>query len=303
MINSLEDIIKELKVNKKVKLAVAAAQDEEVLHAVLDAMNMNIIDPILIGNLEKIKLIAKDLDLNLEKTEMIEAESYEECAEIAVKLVSSKKADFLMKGLLDTSILLKQVLNKEYGLRTDSLLSHVMIYEVPNYHKLLILTDGGMNISPNYEQKEKIVLNAIKACESLNIDNIKIAALAAKEKVNEKMQATIDAKKLQDASEAGIFGSNVTLEGPLAFDLAVSKEASKVKGFKSKISGDVDVILVPTIEVGNGIGKSLTYFSNAKSAGIIMGAKSPIVLVSRADSHESKLYSIAYGALIAMKAR
>ena len=127
MINSLEDIIKELKVNKKVKLAVAAAQDEEVLHAGLDAMNMNIIDPILIGNLEKIKLIAKDLDLNLEKTEMIEAESYEECAEIAVKLVSSKKADFLMKGLLDTSILLKHVVNKEYGLRTDSLLSHVMI--------------------------------------------------------------------------------------------------------------------------------------------------------------------------------
>ena len=129
MINNLEGIIKELKVNKKVKLAVAAAEDKEVLNAVLDAMNMNIIDPILIGNLDKIKLISKELGLNLENTQMIEAKSYEECAEIAVKLVSSKKADFLMKGLLDTSILLKQVLNKEYGLRTDSLLSHVMIFQ------------------------------------------------------------------------------------------------------------------------------------------------------------------------------
>ncbi|WP_250673677.1 bifunctional enoyl-CoA hydratase/phosphate acetyltransferase [Paraclostridium ghonii] len=303
MINSLEDIIKELKVNKSVKLAVAAAQDKEVLHAVLDAMNMSIIEPILIGNSEKIKQIAKDLKLNLENIEIIEAKSYEECAKIAVKLVSSQKADFLMKGILDTSILLKQVLNKEYGLRTDSLLSHVMIYEVPNYHKLLIFSDGGMNIKPTYEQKEKIVLNAVKACKSLNIDNIKIAALAAKEKVDEKMQATVDAKKLQEASEAGLFGENVIIEGPLAFDLAISSEASKVKGFKSEISGDVDVILVPTIEVGNGIGKSLTYLANAKSAGVIMGAKTPIVLVSRADSHESKLYSIAYGALIAMKAR
>lgn len=303
MINSLEDIIKELKVNKSVKLAVAAAQDKEVLHAVLDAMNMSIIEPILIGNSEKIKQIAKDLRLNLENIEIIEAKSYEECAKIAVKLVSSQKADFLMKGILDTSILLKQVLNKEYGLRTDSLLSHVMIYEVPNYHKLLIFSDGGMNIKPTYEQKEKIVLNAVKACKSLNIDNIKIAALAAKEKVDEKMQATVDAKKLQEASEAGLFGEDVIIEGPLAFDLAISGEAAKVKGFKSEISGDVDVILVPTIEVGNGIGKSLTYLANAKSAGVIMGAKTPIVLVSRADSHESKLYSIAYGALIAMKAR
>lgn len=303
MINSLEDIIKELKVNKSVKLAVAAAQDKEVLHAVLDAMNMSIIEPILIGNSEKIKQIATDLRLNLENIEIIEAKSYEECAKTAVKLVSSQKADFLMKGILDTSILLKQVLNKEYGLRTDSLLSHVMIYEVPNYHKLLIFSDGGMNIKPTYEQKEKIVLNAVKACKSLNIDNIKIAALAAKEKVDEKMQATVDAKKLQEASESGVFGENVILEGPLAFDLAISSEAAKVKGFKSEISGDVDVILVPTIEVGNGIGKSLTYLANAKSAGVIMGAKTPIVLVSRADSHESKLYSIAYGALIAMKAR
>jgi phosphate butyryltransferase len=300
LIKNLNDMISELKLSKKVRLAVAAAQDKEVLHAVLDAMNMNIIEPILIGKVNEIKEIAMDLNLSLKNINIIEANTYEECAKISVKLVSDKKADFLMKGILDTSILLRSVLNKDYGLRTDSLLSHVMIYDIPTYHKLLILTDGGMNISPSYEQKEKIVENAIKACKVLKHDNIKIAALAAKEKVDTKMQATVDAKKLQEASEDKKFGEDVILEGPLAFDLAISSEAAKIKGFNSKISGDVDIILVPTIEVGNGIGKSLTYLANAKSAGVIMGAKSPIVLVSRADTHESKLYSIAYGALIAM---
>ncbi|GAA0863362.1 bifunctional enoyl-CoA hydratase/phosphate acetyltransferase [Paraclostridium tenue] len=300
MIKNLSDIINELKLNEKVKLAVAAAQDEEVLCAVVEAMNMNIIEPILIGKIDKIKEIAKNLNLNLNNVNMIEASTYEDCAQIAVKLVSSKKADFLMKGILDTSILLKEVLNKDYGLRTDSLLSHVMIYDIPTYHKLLILTDGGMNINPCYEHKEKIVENAIKACKPLKFEKIKVAALAAKEKVDSKMQATIDAKKLQESSENKKFGENIILEGPLALDLAISSESARIKGINSKVSGDVDILLAPTIEVGNGIGKSLTYFAGAKSAGVVMGAKAPIVLVSRADTHESKLYSIAYGALIAM---
>ena len=299
MIRNLDDIISDLKLDRKVKLAVAAAQDEEVLHAVLDAMNKNIIEPILIGDIDKIKKISYELNFNLENISLIKAHTYEECAEIAVKLVSDKKADFLMKGILDTSILLKAVLNKDYGLRTDSLLSHVMVYEVPTYHKLLMITDGGMNIKPTYDQKRKIVNNAIKACKALKAENIKIAALAAKEKVDNKMEATVDAYKLQQDCENKLFGEDVILEGPLAFDIAISSKSSEIKNINSKVSGDVDIILVPTIEVGNGIGKSMTYLANAKSAGIIMGAKVPIVLVSRADSHESKLYSIAYGALIA----
>ena len=204
-----------------------------------------------------------------------------------------------MKGILDTSILLKSVLNKEYGLRTESLLSHVVAYQMENYHKLLLITDGGMNISPNYEQKEMILKNAIQAAKALGIDTIKVACLAAKEKVNPKMQATVDGHLLQEASINGKFGRNVIVECPLSFDIALSKEASDMKGFKSEVSGDIDILLVPNIEVGNGIGKSFTYMANAKSAGVIMGAKAPIVLVSRSDSAESKLYSIAYGALIA----
>lgn len=299
MINKLDDMLKKLKGDKRVNLSVAAAHDEEVLLAIKSAVEMEIITPILIGEENKIREISKEINFDLSKFKIINKETIEECAEIAVKLVSSGEVDFVMKGLLDTSVILKAVLNKEWGLRTDSLLSHVMVYEVPSYDKLLVTTDGGMNIAPDYDQKVKILKNAIEATKPLGLKHIKVACLAAKEKVNSKMQATVDARALQEAGERGEFGNDVTVEGPLAFDLAVSKEAAKVKGFKSKVSGETDIMLMPTIEVGNGIGKALTYFAGAKSAGIIMGAKAPIVLVSRADSHESKLYSIAYGALIA----
>ena len=299
MINKLDDMLKKLKGDKRVTLSVAAAHDEEVLLAIKSAVEMEIITPILIGEENKIREISKEINFDLSKFKIINKGTIEECAETAVKLVSSGEADFAMKGLLDTSVILKAVLNKEWGLRTDSLLSHVMVYEVPSYDKLLVTTDGGMNIEPDYDQKVKILKNAIEATKPLGLKHIKVACLAAKEKVNSKMQATVDARALQEAGERGEFGNDVTVEGPLAFDLAVSKEAAKVKGFKSKVSGETDIMLMPTIEVGNGIGKALTYFAGAKSAGIIMGAKAPIVLVSRADSHQSKLYSIAYGALIA----
>ena len=300
MIKKLDDIFNELKsCDKKAVLSVAVAHDEEVLLAVRDACDMNIIKAILIGEEEKIRKIASEINFDLSDVEIINESDLKLCAEKAVKLVSSGKADYVMKGLLDTSIILKEVLNKEYGLRTDSLLSHVMIYEVPSYHKLLILTDGGMNIDPDVSQKKKIADNAIKAAKSLGIDNVKVACLAAKEKVNPKMQATLDADELKSMCKDGMFGNGVVVEGPIAFDLAISEEACKIKGYESEVGGDADILLVPTIETGNGIGKALTYMANAKSAGIIMGAKAPVVLVSRADTHESKLYSIAYGAIAA----
>lgn len=299
MIKKLDEILDTLKGNEKAVLSVAAAHDEEVLLAIKSATEMGIITPILVGHEDEIRNISNKINFNLDKIKIINKETIEECAEVAVKLVSSNEVNFVMKGLLDTSVILKAVLNKEWGLRTDSLLSHVMIYEVGFYHKLLVTTDGGMNIAPDYEQKVKILKNAIKATEPLGLKTIKVAALAAKEKVNPKMQATIDAKQLEDAGKNGEFGENVIVEGPLAFDLAVSKEACKVKNFKTQVGGDVDIMLMPTIEVGNGIGKAFTYAAGAKSAGIIMGAKAPIVLVSRADTHESKLYSIAYGAIVA----
>ncbi|MCC3869265.1 bifunctional enoyl-CoA hydratase/phosphate acetyltransferase [Terrisporobacter mayombei] len=299
MINKLEGILHQLRGDKKVVLSVAAAHDEEVLLAIQSAVEKDIITPILIGDENKIREISKEINFDLNGIKIIQKDTIEQCAETAVKLVSSKEADFVMKGLLDTSVILKAVLNKEWGLRTDSLLSHVMVYEIPTYDKLLVTTDGGMNIAPDYDQKVKILKNAIEATKPLGLEEIKVACLAAKEKINPKMPATVDAKALQEAGERGEFGEGVIVEGPLAFDLAVSKEAAKIKSFESRVAGETDIMLMPTIEVGNGIGKTLTYFAGGKSAGIIMGAKAPIVLVSRADSHESKLYSIAYGALIA----
>lgn len=299
MIKNLNELVEAAKQQKTMKLVIAAAQDPDVLGAVCKAASDGIIEPILVGIKDKIEEIAASEGLDVSKFEIVDIEALDEAAKYSVKLVSEGKADFIMKGLLDTAILLKAVLDKEIGLRTDSQLSHVMVYDVPTYHKLLFLTDGGMNITPSYEEKVKITQNAIDCAKAIGLETVKVAALAAKEKVNPKMEATVDADKLQTLSREGQFGNGVIVEGPLAFDLAVSKEAAEVKGFKSEIAGDADILVVPTIEVGNGIGKTLTYLAKAESAGIIMGAKVPVVLVSRADSYEAKLYSIALGSVIA----
>ncbi|SNT17091.1 phosphate butyryltransferase [Anaerovirgula multivorans] len=299
MIKTLGDIVKTAQEQPKMKLAVAAAQDSDVLQAVVEAKARGIVDAILIGNEEEIRKRETENNLDLSTFTIINIPDLMESALEAVKLVSTGEADFVMKGLLDTAILLKAVLDKEVGLRTENLLSHVMVYEVPTYHKLLFLTDGGMNIAPSLEEKKSILTNAIVAARAMNNKEVKVACLAAKEKVSDKMQATIDGDKLKQLSGEGYFGENVLVEGPIAFDLAISKNAAEIKKFRSPVAGETDILLVPTIEVGNGIGKALSYLANAKSAGIIMGAKAPVVLVSRADDAETKLYSIALGSVIA----
>lgn len=301
MIKTLEGLLERVKSLPKMKLAVAAAEDREVLHAVFDAKEAGIITPVLVGDVEKIEKIAAELGFSLEGVEVLRGDDLADSAMKAVKLVSQGQADFVMKGLLDTSILLKAVLDKEYGLRTDSLLSHVMVYEPKLYHKLLFITDGGMNIAPELDAKVKILKNAVQAAKAFELEQVKAACIAAKEKVSDKMPSTVDADAIAKLADGGEFGEGVIVEGPLAFDLAISKEAAQIKKFESQVAGDADILLVPTIEVGNAVGKALTYLAEAKSAGIIMGAKAPVVLVSRADSHESKLYSIALGAIIANK--
>ena len=299
MIKNFADLMNAAKNQKTMKLAVAAAQDEDVLVAVCKAAEQGLIDPVLVGDINAVKEIAAKNNLSVDNYELVEAAELTEAASLSVKLVSDGKADFLMKGLIDTAILLKAVLDKEIGLRTDSQLSHVMVYETAAYHKLVYLTDGGMNITPDLEAKGKIVQNAVQVVKAMGVSPVKVACLAAKEKVNPKMPATVDADALQKMGENGDFGEGVIVEGPLAFDLAVSEEAARIKGFKSEIAGDADVLMVPTIEMGNGIGKAMTYMAQADSAGIIMGAKVPVVLTSRADSAQVKLNSIALGSVIA----
>ena len=302
MVKTLKELLS-IKNQGTMKLAVVVCQDYEVLKAVDDARKLGIAEPILIGDIEKTKDIIRENRLNLMDCQMIDEKDLKKSAEIGVKCVSGGNADFIMKGLVDTSILLKEVLNKDYGLRTESLLSHVMIYEVPTYHKLIYLTDGGMNLEPDLEDKVKIINNCVKVCKALGNDVVKVAALAAKEKVNPKMKATVDADELKKMCLEGKFENGVIVDGPLALDLAVSEKAAEVKKFKSPVVGDADVLLVPNIEMGNGIGKSLTYFANSESAGVIMGAKAPVVLVSRADTHEVKLYSIALGSIVSRFSR
>lgn len=299
MIKNINELLNAAKAQDTMKLVVAAAQDEDVLLAVVKAAEESVVDPILVGDEKLINEIAVKNKLDLSGYKIIHLEDLKEVARVSVEMVKKGEADFVMKGLIDTAILLKAVLDKEVGLRTDSQLSHVMVYDLPTYHKLMYFTDGGMNIAPDLEAKVAIAKNAIQVAKALGVETVKVACLAAKEKVNPKMPATVDAKALEDKCKAGEFGEGVIVEGPLAFDLVVSKEAAETKGFKSDIAGDVDVVVVPTIEVGNGIGKALTYLAQAKSAGIIMGALAPVVLVSRADSFEDKLNSIALGSVIA----
>lgn len=296
-IKTLEDLLN-LKYYKRMKLVVVACHDKEVLKAIIECEKIGLIEPILIGDLELTKQIAEKLNISVDSFEMINELDLEKSAELGVRLVSTGQADFIMKGLIDTSILLKAVLNKEWGLRTNSLLSHVMVYDIPNYTKLLYLTDGGMNINPSIEDKIKIIENAGIVARALGNDIINVAILAAKEKVDINMIATIHGQELKSRCLKGQFSDGLIIDGPMALDIAISKEAAEIKKYISPVAGNADVLLVANIEMGNGIGKSITYFANGKSAGIIMGAKVPIVLVSRADDHITKLYSIALGAVI-----
>ncbi|WP_035288425.1 phosphate butyryltransferase [Clostridium sp. KNHs214] len=296
MITRLEELIQRAKDGKKRTLSVAVAQDKPVLEAVTEAVKLGIVDAILVGDEPKIKEICKDENYNLDNIEIVNEKDIIKAAARAVEFVSKGQADFIMKGMLGTAPLLKAVLNKEANLRGNSLLSHVMIYGVKNYPKLIFLTDGGMVPYPELKDKIEIINNAVKVAHALGIDNPKVAPLCAVEVVNPSMQATLDAAALSQMSKRGQIKSCI-IDGPLALDNAISKEAAEHKGIHSPVAGEADILLVPNIEAGNLLGKSLTYFGGAENAGIIVGAKCPVVLVSRADSAKSKLYSIALGAL------
>lgn len=297
MIKRLEELLDISKEMDKKTLSVAAAHDKEVLEAVTEAVRLGIVDAILIGDENKIKRIAEEENYTLTNIQIIDEKDVKKAASKAVELVVQGRAHFIMKGMMNTSDILKAVLNKEKGLKKEELLSHVMVYDVPTYHKLIMLTDGGMVPYPELKDKIAIINNAVKIAHALNISDPKVAPICAVETVNPSMQATIDASALAQMNKRGQI-KDCIIDGPLALDNAISREAAKHKGIISEVAGDADVLLVPNIESGNFLGKSLTYFAKAENAGVIVGAKCPVVLVSRADSAKSKLYSIALGAVI-----
>lgn len=294
-LKKLEELVKIAKSSVAKKIVVAAAADEQVLEAICAARHENIIEPILVGNKKQILIIAQKLNLYVSDIEIIDEPDDFKASAIAVKIIRDGKAEILMKGLLQTGTLLKVVLDKENGLRKGKLLSHFALVESPFYHKLFAIADGGVNIAPTFEEKLTILENSIEAFHKLGYTCPKVAVVGAVETVNPKMEATIHASLLSQMNyRKQIKGCKV--DGPFALDNAVSKEAARHKGIESDVAGDADLILVPDINAGNILYKCLRFLGNSTSAAVIMGAKVPIVLTSRADSNQSKMMSIALAA-------
>ncbi|PMC39550.1 phosphate butyryltransferase [Bacillus sp. UMB0899] len=288
----LENLLKEAAKIKGQSVAVASAEDEEVIEAVAEAIHRDLAQFMLFGQKDAIELLLDKKGIGKERVQIIHAWSQQQAAELAVRSVHQNEASVLMKGHIPTSSLLKAVLNKEYGLRTGRVLSHVAAFDIPGFSKALIVTDAAMNIEPDIQQKEQIIVNAVNVARSIGVSFPKVAAIAAVEVINPSMKATLDAAALTMMNKRGQI-QNCIVDGPLALDNAVSILAAQHKGITSEVAGQADILFVPTIEVGNVLYKSLIYFANAKVGAVIAGAKAPIVLTSRSDSSESKLYSLA----------
>lgn len=298
MIKTYKDILTAVSdIKRKKTISIAMADDPSVLEAIKNIDEKGLANAILVGNSERIKAIAGRVKYRITDDQIVNATAEEEIAFKAVQQIREGKADILMKGHISTPILMKAVLDRETGLRKGNILSHLAVAEVPSYHKIIVLSDGGINIAPDIEAKKAILENMTIVCRKLRINQPKVAALCPIEKVNPKIQETIDAAELQKLAEAGEFG-DIILEGPIAMDVALSAEAAEKKGIQSKIAGDTDAILVPNITSGNAVIKILMYLANAKVGGLVVGAKVPIILLSRSDKPEEKFNSMILSILV-----
>ena len=291
MLKSFEELVDKVREKGLKKIVLAGAEDFEALKAITRAHRERLCDAILVGKEDEVRKNLKSLKADFE---IVKTRSENETAEVSVKLVSSGKADLLMKGLIKTSTLLKAVLNKEWGLRTERLLSHVVLMEIPGFDRLLFLTDGGMVIRPSLEEKVQIIMNAVDLAKRLGYEKPKVALIAAVETVNEKMPETVEASIIAKMAERGQIKGCI-IDGPLGFDNAVSTFAARMKGIKSDVAGVADILVVPDIHSGNFLGKSVVYFAKGRIAGVVVGAKKPVIIVSRADTKESKFYSVVLG--------
>jgi len=281
-----------------VPTAVAHPCEATALRGAIEASNLGLIVPLFVGPAAKIKETAVAAGIELDERQIIDVPHSHESAAKAVELIREGRAEILMKGSLHTDELMAAVVSREGGLRTGRRISHVFVMDVPTYHKVLIVTDGAINISPNLEDKVDICQNAIDLAISLGLEKPKVAILAAVETVTSRMPATLDAAALCKMAERGQI-KGALLDGPLAFDNAISKEAAETKGIRSVVAGDPDILLAPDLEAGNILAKQLSFLANADSAGMVLGARVPIILTSRADSVRSRIASCAVAKLVA----
>ena len=300
MSESFEDILKQVNEIPTKKLSVANAQDLPVMEAVAEAKAKKIADPILVGDEEKIREIAKQIAFDLSDVRVINEPDMQQAATTAVKLVHDGEADMYMKGALDSKTFLRSVLNKDVGLRTGKTLSHVCVFEIKGIKRLLFLTDVAFLPYPTLEDKEQIINYPVDVCNACGIENPKVAPLAAVEVVNPKMPVTVEAAQLTKWNEEGRI-KNCIVDGPLSMDLAIDPEAAKHKAGAEnrKIVGDADVLLFPDIHAGNLVYKTIVHLCEFKNGCILMGTKAPVILTSRSDSKETKINSIALAAVVA----
>jgi len=281
-----------------VPTAVAHPCEATALQGAVEAAQKGLIEPFLVGPASKIAEIAESAKIDLGNLTIVDVPHSHASATKAVELIREGKAEILMKGSLHTDELMSAVVSREGGLRTARRISHVFVMDVPTYHKVLLVTDGAINIAPSLEDKVDICQNAIDLAISLGLERPKVAILAAVETVTSKMPATLDAAALCKMAERGQI-TGALLDGPLAFDNAISTQAAETKGIKSAVAGDPDILLAPDLEAGNILAKQLSFLANADSAGMVLGARVPIILTSRADSVRSRIASCAVAKLVA----
>jgi phosphotransacetylase len=293
-----EQLLERCRGLEAIPTAVAWPCDETSLTGAIDAAKQGLITPILVGPAAKIAELAKTHGIDLRGVEVVDVGESHAAAAKATQLVREGKAELLMKGSLHSDEILAAVVAKESGLRGGRRLSHVFLMDVPTYHKVLIVTDAAINIAPTLEDKVDIVQNAIDVARAFGVERPKVAILAAVETVSSRMPATLDAAALCKMAERGQIKGGV-LDGPLAFDNAISRDAAKIKGIVSEVAGDPDILLAPDLEAGNMMAKQLSFLANADSAGLVLGARVPVILTSRADSLRSRIASCAVAVLAA----
>lgn len=277
-------------------IVIAAAADDKMIHVAQAVTDLDLCKVILVGDADEIARLSGEAGFDLGRVRVVDEKDPTQLGLTAVKLVSSGEADIFVKGKMNTSDFLRAVLNKEFGLRTGRQLNVLTCYDVPSEKKLFFITDGGMTVAPTLEDKQEILKNAVPVLHSMGIDCPKIAILAANEKVSPKIPATADAAALCAMAELGELPTGI-YEGPIAFDVAMRPEAAAEKNIASRVSGDVDLFLVPNIETGNCLGKAIGYFGHCQTAGIVVGAAAPVVMSSRAASITGKMTSIAWAIL------